>query len=62
MFFSKTNLLNKQEYATLLNWKSVALLNTYVSRFGNIKPRKYTNTTLRQQKELRKHIIRSREL
>lgn len=62
MFFTNTNLLNKTEYQSLLHWKAIGFLNSYVSRFGNLKPRKYTNTTLQQQKALRKHIIRAREL
>jgi ribosomal protein S18 len=62
MFFSNTNLLNKSEYQGLLNWKAVDFLKSYISRFGNLKPRKYTNTTLQQQKSLRKHVIRAREL
>lgn len=45
-----------------INWKAVMLLNQYVSRFCNIKPRKYTWISLKKQKILRRTIIRAREL
>lgn len=46
----------------LINWKSVLLLKKYVSRFGDIKPRKYTGNWLKTQKKMRQAIIRAREL
>ena len=45
-----------------LNWKSIPLLKKYVSRFGNIKPRKYTGNSVSLQKKLRETILRAREL
>lgn len=38
------------------------LLKKYTTRFGNIKPRKYTGTSVKHQKAVRQSIIRSREL
>lgn len=46
----------------LINWKSIALLKKYTTRFGNIKPRKYTGVSVKHQKALRKAIIRAREI
>ncbi len=54
-YFNKDN-----EY--LINWKSVKLLKTYTTRFDNIKPRKYTGNSVKQQKKVRRAIIRAREL
>ena len=48
--------------AKYLNWKSVPLLQKYISRFGNIKPRKYTGNTVNIQKKLREAVLRAREL
>ena len=48
--------------AKYLNWKSIPLLKKYVSRFGNIKPRKYTGNSVSLQKKLRETILRAREL
>lgn len=45
-----------------LNWKSVVLLQHYLTRFGNIKPRKYTGNNVKFQKATRQAIIRAREL
>lgn len=54
-YFNKEN-----EY--LINWKSVNLLSKYVTRFWDIKPRKFTWNSVSQQKELKKAISRAREL
>lgn len=48
--------------AKYLNWKSIAMLQKYISRFGDIKPRKYTGNTVSIQKKLRETVIRAREL
>jgi|GEM_PF-1920216 len=45
-----------------INWKSITLLQHYITRFGNIKPRKYTGNNVSYQKAVRKAIIRAREL
>jgi ribosomal protein S18/ribosomal protein S6 len=45
-----------------LNWKSVAMLKKYITRFGDIKPRAYTNNSVATQKKLKTAVLRSREL
>ncbi len=45
-----------------INWKAVSALKKYVTRFGDIKPRKYTWVSVKVQKKIRKSIIRAREL
>lgn len=50
------------ENDSLINWKSLGLLKKYTTRFGNIKPRKYTGVSVKHQKALRKAIIRAREI
>lgn len=44
------------------DWKSIVMLKKYLTRFGEIKPRKYTHNSVLQQKKLRKSITRAREL
>ena len=44
-----------------INWKAVALLKYYTTRFGNIKPRKFTKLPVKYQKKVRKAIINARE-
>ncbi len=46
----------------LINWKSIVILKRYMTRFGNIKPRKYTGVPVKIQKKIRRAIIRAREL
>ena len=53
---------NKDNNDTLICWKSVELLKRYVTRFGDVKPRKYSWNSVKHQKQLRKAIIRAREL
>lgn len=48
--------------AKYLNWKAIPLLQKYISRFGNIKPRKYTGNAVSIQKKLRETVLRAREL
>jgi ribosomal protein S18 len=45
-----------------LIWKAIPLLTKFVTRFGDIKPRKYTGITVSQQKKLRIAVQRAREL
>lgn len=45
-----------------LNRKSIIMLKKYITRFGNIKPRKYTNNPVIIQKKLKTIILRAREL
>lgn len=42
--------------------KSIPMLQKYVTRFGEIKPRKYTNNAVQTQKKLRSVIMRAREM
>lgn len=63
MFFvKKKNFLFNKDRETLIHWKSLDLLKKYMTRFAFIKPRKYTWVSVKQQKTLRKAIIRAREL
>ncbi len=62
MIKKKSNLLNRQELVGLISWKAIPLLTEYMTRFDNIKPRKYSQHSVRVQKKLRKAIIRAREL
>lgn len=48
--------------AKYLNRKALPMLKKYISRFGNIKPRKYTNNPVSLQKKLRETILRAREI
>jgi ribosomal protein S18 len=43
-----------------VNWKSIPMFKKYITRFGDIKPRKYTHNWVSTQKKLRKEIIRAR--
>ncbi len=45
-----------------INWKNTTLLNSFIDRFGNMKPRKYSWNNVKFQKQIRQQIIRSREL
>ena len=63
MFFvKKKNFLFSKEREALIHWKSIDLLLRYTTRFGFIKPRKYTAVSVKQKKALRTAIIRAREL
>ncbi|MDR2415727.1 MAG: 30S ribosomal protein S18 [Candidatus Peribacteria bacterium] len=59
---NKLNFFTKKENEKYLNWKSVAILKYYLTRFGDIKPRIYTKNTVKTQKKLRTEIIRARIL
>ncbi|MEI6773430.1 MAG: hypothetical protein WCL18_00965 [bacterium] len=45
-----------------MNRKSIAMLKKYITRFGDIKPREYTHTSVGTQKKLKTVILRAREL
>lgn len=45
---------------TYIDYKNVRLLRRFIDRFGRIKPRYYTGTTLRSQKKLETAIKRAR--
>jgi small subunit ribosomal protein S18 len=59
---NKLTFFTKKENEKYLNWKSVDLLKYYLTRFGNIKPRLYTENSVKVQKKLRTEIIRARTL
>lgn len=62
MIKKKSALLNRTDIADLISWKAIPLLSEYMTRFDNIKPRKYSQHSVRLQKKIRKSIIRAREL
>jgi len=62
MIRKKANFLSDKENWQYVNWKSVPMLKKYISRFDNIKPRKYSVHSVTAQKKLRKEIIRAREI
>ena len=62
MIKKKENLLSRDDIIASISWKAVPLLERYMTRFDNIKPRKYSKHSVRVQKKLRKAIIRAREL
>lgn len=45
-----------------INRKSLPVIKKYITRFGDIKPRKYTKNSVLIQKALRSEILRAREL
>jgi ribosomal protein S18 len=53
-------LSEKQSY--LIDRKNESLLKLFITRFGQIKPRKYTGLAVRLQKKMREQILRGREL
>jgi len=59
---SKMSFFSNNKNPEYLSWKSLPILQKYVSRFGELKPRKYTSNTVSAQKKLRSVIIRAREL
>lgn len=61
-FDQKISFFANAKNAEYICRKSIAMFNKYLTRFGNIKPRKYTGNSVSQQKKIRKAIIRSREL
>jgi len=42
--------------------KSLPMLQKYMTRFGSMKPSKYTNNSVSVQKKLRSIILRAREM
>jgi len=62
MFAKKKFFLKTDERMDLVSWKSTALLRTYMTRFGSIKPRKFTGNSVKQQKLVRQAVLRAREL
>lgn len=61
-FWNKISFLSHAENSKYINWKSIAILKKYMTRFGEIKPRSYTKNSVKTQKKLRQEIIRARSL
>jgi ribosomal protein S18 len=61
-FGDKISFLSHDENSKYVNWKSITIFKKYLTRFGNIKPRKYTRNLVKTQKHLRQEIIRARGL
>lgn len=62
MIKKKSNLLNHKSIADLVHRKAVPLLTKYMTRFDDIKPRKYSGHSVAMQKKMRSAIIRAREI
>ena len=58
----KVNFFADKKNEKYINRKSVTMLKKYITRFGDIKPRAYTNTSVSAQKKLKTAILRAREL
>lgn len=59
---NKMTFFTKPENTKYVSWKAIPMLKKYMTRFGDIKPRKYTGNPVSVQKHLRKVIIRTREM
>lgn len=60
--WQKVTFFSDKKNEKYINRKSVVMLRKYVTRFGNIKPRAYTNNSVSTQKKLKNVILRTREL
>jgi ribosomal protein S18/ribosomal protein S6 len=61
-FGQKLTFFVDKRNAWYISRKSLPMLQKYVTRFGDIKPRKYTNNSVQTQKKLRSTILRAREM
>ncbi len=61
-FGNKITFFSSHENEKYINWKSLVILKKYLTRFGSIKPRKYTKNSVKIQKKLRKELIKARWL
>jgi len=61
-FWSKLSFFRDERNSIYLTWKALPMLKKYMTRFGDIKKRKYTNNAVSTQKKLRSCIIRAREM
>ncbi|MEI7477684.1 MAG: 30S ribosomal protein S6 [bacterium] len=53
---------NKEAHQLEISWKAVKLLTFYITRFGDIKPRRFMGNSVSQQKQIRQAILRAREI
>ncbi len=60
--WQKVNFFVDKRNNKYLNRKSVPMIKKYITRFGDMKPRKYTFNTVATQKKLKIVVLRSREL
>ena len=58
----KNDFLQDKDNWQYLTWKAVPLLKKYITRFDNIKPRRFSKHSVAAQKRMRKVIIRAKEL
>ena len=61
-FGQKLTFFVDERNAGYISRKSLPMLQKYVTRFGNMKPRKYTNNSVQTQKKIRSVIMRAREM
>jgi len=61
-FGQKLTFFVDERNAWYISRKSLPMLQKYVTRFGNMKPRKYTNNSVQTQKKIRSVIMRAREM
>lgn len=61
-FGQKVSFYSHSENEKYISRKAIPMLEKYLTRFGDIKPRRYTNNAVNKQKKLRKAVIRAREL
>lgn len=60
--WNKVTFFTKSENGKYISWKSLNMLKKYMTRFGDIKPRKYTDNKVSVQKKIRWEIIKAREM
>jgi ribosomal protein S18 len=53
---------NKEVHNDEVSRKAVKLLSFYITRFGDVKPRRFMWNSVSQQKKVRQAILRAREL
>lgn len=60
--WQKVTFFSDKKNNKYINRKSIVMLKKYITRFGDIKPRAYTNNSVSIQKKLKTAILRAREL
>jgi ribosomal protein S18/ribosomal protein S6 len=58
----KVSFFMNKENKIYLTWKAIPILKKYMTRFGSIKPRKYTKNPVLVQKKVKECIHRAREI
>ena len=58
----KVSFFMSKDNKKYLTWKAIPVLKKYMTRFGSIKPRKYTKNPVLTQKKVKECIHRAREL